>query len=386
MRIDRADRSRFSQWWFTVDHQILMAVMFLIGAGLVLSFAASPAVALKKGLPAFYFAERHAVFAGLSVFVVVALSFMPAPTVRRIALIVLGCALVAMILVQFSGDQIKGARRWLEFRGVSLQPSEFAKPAFVVISAWLFAQARKRPDMPALFIAVGLLVLFAGLLMMQPDVGQTMLIAAVWGALYFLSGQPLVGAILFGGAVVAMLGFAYAVFPHVQSRIDAFLAPSPTANSQMDRAMQSFTEGGFLGRGPGEGTIKSVMPDAHSDFILAVVAEEYGAVACLVLLGLIAFIVLRSVIKAVQEPDDSIRLGIQGLALVFGLQAMINMGVNTGVLPAKGMTLPFISAGGSSMLGIAITVGMLLALRRGAAGPHRFKRPRLVSAMDGVEV
>jgi cell division protein FtsW len=290
-----------------------------------------------------------------------------------------------MVAVHFVGAEINGARRWLTFGGHSIQPSEFAKPAFVVVAAWLFAESEKREEMPALPLAILLAALLAGLLLAEPDVGQTLLLCVVWGALYYLSGQPLLGAGVVGACGVLGVVFAYTSFDHVRARVDRFLAPTPGDYSQLDRAIKSFSEGGFLGRGPGEGTIKTVLPDAHTDFIFAVVAEEYGVVACLLLVGLFAFVVMRALVKAAQEPDAATRLSIQGLALMFGLQALINMGVNVGLLPAKGITLPFISAGGSSTLSLSITLGMLLALTRRRPHPARVKRPPLMPHMSGLE-
>ncbi len=219
---------------------------------------------------------------------------------------------------------------------------------------------------------------------MQPDVGQTLLISMVWLAMLFASGQPIAGAGLVAALGAAGLFAAYHVFPHVALRIDRFLKPVAGDMSQVDRAMRSFAEGGFLGRGPGEGTIKTSLPDAHTDFIFAVVAEEYGAIACLILLALFAFVVLRALVQSAREPEAASRLAIIGLSLLFGLQALINIGVNVGLLPAKGMTLPFISAGGSSMLAVSLTLGMLLALTRRRPDLERLKKPRLVATLDSV--
>jgi cell division protein FtsW len=385
MRVSRADQSRATEWWFTVDHVLVGAILAIVGAGLVLSLAASPAVAIKKGLPTYYFVERHLVFSAAGVLVMLAVSLFSPRGVRRLALLLLLLALGGMVAVHFVGAEINGARRWLTFGGHSIQPSEFAKPAFVVVAAWLFAESEKREEMPALPLAILLAALLAGLLLAEPDVGQTLLLCVVWGALYYLSGQPLLGAGVVGACGVLGVVFAYTSFDHVRARVDRFLAPTPGDYSQLDRAIKSFSEGGFLGRGPGEGTIKTVLPDAHTDFIFAVVAEEYGVVACLLLVGLFAFVVMRALVKAAQEPDAATRLSIQGLALMFGLQALINMGVNVGLLPAKGITLPFISAGGSSTLSLSITLGMLLALTRRRPHPARVKRPPLMPHMSGLE-
>lgn len=364
MTISRADRSRLTDWWFTADHVLLVAILVLIGTGLVFSLAASPAVALKKGLPAYYFVERHLFFSAIGALLVLGLSFLTPRETRRVALLLLLVAFAGLVAVHFTGREINGARRWLSLAGHSVQPSEFLKPAFVVVSAWLLAEARTRPDMPGLPAAIFLFLIIAGLLVLQPDVGQSLLLSLVWGAMFFVSGQPLAlaGVAVALGAVGVVA--AYLMFPHVQFRVDRFLNPVPGDNSQVDRALQSFTQGGFFGRGPGEGTIKTSLPDAHTDFIFAVIAEEYGALMCLALVILFGFIVIRALYRAGQEPEPSLRLAIIGLALLFGLQALINMGVNVGLLPAKGITLPYLSAGGSSTLAISLTLGMLLALTR----------------------
>lgn len=379
MRISRADRSILSDWWFTIDRAMLGAILTLIGVGLVLSLAASPSVAMKKGLDPYYFVERQIVFAIVGTVMLLGVSLLTPHGVRRLALVVLALSIAGLIWIYFFGEELNGARRWLSIAGNSLQPSEFAKPAFTVVVAWLLAQVSLRPDMPAMPIAAALFALLATLLVVQPDVGQTLLVALIFGALFFLSGQRLVIAGLFAATGAAGLFAAYHLFPHVKLRFDRFLHPAPGDNSQIDRAMQSFVEGGFLGRGPGEGTIKSVLPDAHTDFIFAVVAEEYGAIACLALVALFGFIVMRALLRAASEPDAPNRLAIAGLALLFGFQALINMGVNVGLLPAKGMTLPFISAGGSSTLAVSLTAGMLLALTRRRADPERLKKPRLAT-------
>lgn len=384
MKFSRADRSRLADWWFTVDHALLYAILIIIGAGLVLSLAASPAVAIKKGLAPYYFVERHILFSALGLVVMLAASLLAPATVRRLSAVVLAVAMGGLVAVYFTGEELNGARRWLSFEGHSIQPSEFAKPAFVVVSAWLLAEAKVRPDMPALAISIALFVLFAVLLVIQPDVGQTLLISCVWATMFFVSGQPILGAAIVGGLGAAGIFAAYEIFPHVAGRIDRFFNPQTGDFSQGDRAMRSFAEGGFLGRGPGEGTIKTSLPDAHTDYIFAVVAEEYGVLACLVLLSLFAFVVLRALLAAVREPEPASRLAIVGLGVMFGLQALINMGVNVGLLPAKGMTLPFISAGGSSMLAISLTLGMMLALTRHRADHDRLKKPRLTASLDSL--
>jgi cell division protein FtsW len=386
MRLSRADRSLLAEWTFTIDRGLLIAMFALIAIGVVLSVAASPAVAIKKGLPTFYFVERHVFFATLGTLLMIVVSFFSPAGVRRLAagLFVVGVA--GMVAVIFSGTQINGAQRWLTFGSYSIQPSEFAKPAFIVILAWLFGEAGSRRDMPALPLGLAFWAVFAAILVAQPDVGQTVLISATAGLIYLLAGLPVIGA-----AMLVLLGsggmwMAYVYFPHVQSRFDKYFGSAPMENSQAGRAIQSFTEGGLFGRGPGEGVIKSILPDAHTDYIFAVIGEEYGAVACIALLGVYAFIVARAFKRAAAEPNAPDRLAIQGLALVFGLQALINMGVNIGLLPPKGMTLPFISAGGSSMLALSFTAGMLLALTRWRPDPQRLKKPRWIPAIDEVQL
>ncbi len=368
MRISRANRGRFTDWWFTADRALFSAILALVAASFVFSLAASPAIAMKKGLPTYYFVERHFAYSLAGVAIMWTISLLDPLQIRRLAAGLFLASLAGLAAVSFTGVEINGARRWLEIGGYSAQPSEFMKPAFVVLSAWLLAEARTRPDMPALPLALGGLGLAVALLAAQPDIGQTLLVSCVWLVLFFLSGQPIQRAALLCGTGAAGLALAYAAFGHVRGRIDRFLDPDLAGNFQIERAAQSFIHGGFLGRGPGEGTIKTALPDAHSDFIFAVVAEEYGAAACLILLGLFAFIVLRALWRAAREPEDANRLAIAGLALIFGLQALINMGVNVGLLPAKGLTLPFISSGGSSILATSIGAGMLLALARRRPG------------------
>ncbi|AGK56434.1 cell division protein FtsW [Hyphomicrobium denitrificans 1NES1] len=384
MKLSRADRSMLADWSFTIDRGLLTALLALVAIGVVLSFAASPAVAIKKGLPTYYFVERHVAFAAIGAVLMLVISLFSPASVRRLAAVLLLASVVGMIVVLFKGTELNGAQRWLTFGSYSLQPSEFAKPAFIVVIAWLYGEAAGRSDMPALPLALLLWGVVAGLLVAQPDVGQTVLISTTAGLLYLLAGLPPIGA-----AILALIGsggfwLAYMNFGHVQSRLEKFFSAAPFENYQVGRAMQSFSEGGFFGRGPGEGTIKSVLPDAHTDYIFAVIGEEYGVIACVALLAVFAYIVIRAMQRASDEPTAADRLAVQGLALLLGLQALINMGVNIGLLPPKGMTLPFISAGGSSMLALAITAGMLLALTRWRPDPTRLKKPRRVATIDDV--
>jgi cell division protein FtsW len=384
MSLTRADDSRAAEWWFTIDRKLLTAFLILSGAGVLFSLAGSPAIALKKGLPAFHFVERQVVYALVGAVLMLALSILEPRQIRRIAVLLLAIALVGLATVLVLGPEVNGSRRWLRVGSLSLQPSELAKPTFVVVSAWLFAEARARAEVPALAISAVLCGGLVALLLAQPDVGQTVLITLVWGALFFLSGQPILRAGLLGFGLLSVVGIAGLTFDHTRQRIWRFLVPSSGDTYQTDRALQSFTEGGLLGRGPGEGIIKLVLPDAHTDFIFGVIGEEFGALVCLALVGLYAFVLWRAALRSRAEPDAANRLGIIGLALLLTLQAVINMGVNVGLLPAKGMTLPFISAGGSSTLSVAVTAGMLLALMRRRTDAAHVAMPQLGPSLGAV--
>jgi cell division protein FtsW len=377
MTLSRAERSVLTDWWFTVDRLLLAAILAIAGAGVVLSMAASPAIAIKRGLPTYYFVERQLRFIAVGVVLMLGLSLLSPVRVRRVALAVFAVSVVLLVVVLVGGTEINGARRWLHLGAYSLQPSELAKPAFVVITAWLLAERRRRPDMPALPLAFGLYLLLAGLVALQPDVGQALLVSLVWCALFFLAGGPVTWFLAFLAMLASAFTMAYYTAGYVRLRVDRFLSGAGDSY-QAGRARQSFIEGGLFGRGPGEGTIKSVLPDAYNDFIYAVIAEEYGVLVCLVLLGLFALVVVRVLARQMGAGDDFLRLGAMGLALLFGLQALINMAVNTGLLPTKGMTLPFISIGGSSTLATGLALGMLLALTRRRADLAYTKKPAFV--------
>ena len=365
--ISRAHRSPLSDWWWTVDRGMLGLVLLLLLTGFVLSFAASPAVAERIGLDGLHFVLRHAVYAPLSALLMIGLSFLSPRQVRRAALVLLLLCLALMIFVLFVGEEIKGSRRWLFIAGISVQPSEFVKPAFIVVSAWLFAEGSRRPDVPGRLLAVVLLIIIAALLVAQPDLGQTILVFAVWGALFFLAGVSPVLVFGLGGLSVGGLVAAYVAFPHVQDRIDRFLDPESGDTFQVTTALQSFERGGWSGSGPGEGVMKRVLPDAHTDFVFAVIGEEFGIVLCLIIVALFGVLIMRGFMQAMRKQNAFERMAIAGLATQIGMQAFINMGVNLQLLPAKGMTLPFISYGGSALISAAVTMGFLLALSRRSA-------------------
>ena len=364
-----------ARWWWTVDRPMLAVVLSLFAIGLVLSLAGSPPVAERLGLDPFHFVARHALFLVPAAIVLFATSLLDPQGVRRVAAIVLVAALFLTILTLFFGAEVKGARRWLDLGVVSIQPSEFLKPAFVVVAAWLFAEGARRPEMPAHLISTGLLCVIVMVLVLQPDFGQSMLFLLVWGALFFAAGMSWLWIAALGAVGLGGIFAAYLAIPHVQGRINRFLDPEAHDTYQVDRAIEAILRGGWFGAGPGEGTIKRVLPDSHTDFVLAVAAEEYGIVFCLILVAMFGFVVLRGLMRSLRERDAFVRLAILGLVTLVGLQAAINMAVNLSLVPAKGMTLPFVSYGGSSLLALAFTMGMVLALGRRRPEAGRLAMP-----------
>ena len=359
----RLDTSAVATWWWTVDRWFLAAFLSLMGLGIVMSFAASPAVAQRIGLDSFHFATRQIIFTIPALVVMLAVSFLESRQIRRLALVMLCLMLVLMVAVLYVGMEVKGARRWVSIAGLSIQPSEFLKPAFVVVCAWLFAEHRRQPDIPGNLFSMILLALVISLLVAQPDFGQTMLVLGTWGVMFFMAGLSWIWILLLGAAGVVGVLAAYTVFPHVAGRIDRFMTGEGDT-FQVDMGREAIVNGGWFGLGPGEGTVKRVIPDSHADFVFSVAGEEFGIVMCFVIMTIFAFIVLRGLNTALKEHDDFTRYAVGGLVTVFGLQSVINMCVNLQLMPAKGMTLPFISYGGSSQIAIAISMGMVLALTR----------------------
>jgi cell division protein FtsW len=369
--IARTDRGAIAEWWWTIDRVTLAAVLALVVGGVVFLLAASPAVALRFHLDSFHFVERQLIFVPPALAIMVAVSFLTPREIRRVAMVCYFGGLALMCLTLLFGEERNGAYRWLDVGPIGGQPSEFAKAGFVVLSAWMLAEAGKG-SRPALGVAVILIVVFAGLLVLQPDFGQTLLISVVWAALFFMAGMPLLwvvgtGSLAAGGAVAA-----YVFLPHVASRVDRFLDPKVGDNFQVDKAYDAFANGGFIGVGPGEGHVKYLVPDAHTDFIFSVIGEEFGALTCLIIAGLYAVIVIHGLARSMSMRDSFTQLASAGLISMIGLQALINMAVNLNLMPAKGMTLPFVSYGGSSLLAVAIAVGMIIALTR--RRPHTVKR------------
>lgn len=362
--LSREQRNPLSEWWWTVDRLQLGAIVALILGGIILSLAASPPVATRIGLDPFHFFNRHVLFLLPSFIVLIGVSFLSPRQIRRTALIVFTISIALIVATLLIGPEVKGSRRWITLIGVNIQASESAKPAFVVLAAWLFAESARRPEMPATSMALVLLLMLVSLLVMEPDFGQTMLVLMVWGALFFIAGMRMIWVLGLAGAAGAGLFGAYLVVPHVAGRIKRFMNPASGDTFQVDTAMEAFYNGGWFGLGPGEGIAKRNLPDSHTDFVFAVAAEEFGIIICLVLLALFAFIVIRILSRAYASEDIFARFAASGLAILFGVQAAINMSVNLQLIPAKGMTLPFISYGGSSMVSLAYGVGMMLALTR----------------------
>jgi cell division protein FtsW len=378
MLLGRSDRGLLAQWWFTVDRGLMTAVLLLMAAGVLISMAASPPVAERIGLDSFHFFKSQLIFLGPAVVVLVGMSFLDQKQARRVGFGLFAVSILLMIAALKFGPEIKGAHRWINLGPIGVQPSELAKPGFVVLVAWLLSEHTRRPEVPGHLLTGAVAALFVGLLIIQPDFGQTALMVLTIGSMLLVYGIPWV--VVFGLAGLGATGVfaAYTLVPHVASRIDRFLDPEKGDTFQVDTATQAFRNGGLLGAGPGGGEAKQVLPDAHTDFTFAVVGEEFGFIACVALMMLFAFVVLRVLQRAKNEPDPFAALAMSGLVLVFGFQAIINMGVNVSLLPAKGMTLPFISYGGSSLIGMAFAMGLVLAFARrrpGQTAGTTFLRP-----------
>ena len=360
----RTDRSQLGQWWWTVDRWTLGAILALIFIGAILVLAASPAVAVRIGLDSFYLVRHHYAMLPVALAIMIGVSVMSPRQVRRMGVIGFFIFLGLTVLTIMFGQEIKGATRWINIGPLNLQPSEFLKPTFAVFAAWMFSLQHSDKRVPGYLISIAAYLVVVGLLMKQPDLGMTTVVTLTWFAQFFIAGLPIIWVVAGIGVGAGGLVFAYFTFPHVTERIDQFLDPKAGDNYQIDRALEAFSNGGLYGRGPGEGTVKLVLPDAHADFVFAVAAEEFGLIVCLVIVAIFAFIVLRSLLRMVGENNLFILLAVTGLVTGFGLQAVINMASSLHLMPTKGMTLPFISYGGSSLMAIALTVGMLLAFTR----------------------
>ncbi len=364
--VSRAERGPVADWLRTIDRWLLGSFVALMVIGLVMALAASPAVAERLNLPTFHFVNRQALMLVPTAILMVATSFLSPRHVRRAALVTFAASLILIVLALMFGAEVKGARRWI----FGIQPSEFIKPAFVVLAAWAFTEGgRKTSTAPlAKFLSFAILPITIVPLIMQPDFGQTMLVAIVWASLFFMAGLHWFWVVGVGGLGVLGGFAAFKLSPHVHERVLRFIDPDKTGGVvdtfQVDTALQSILSGGWFGRGPGEGLYKRILPDAHTDFVFAVTGEEFGMVACMVLILFFGFIVLRGLILASRSQDPFCRFVAAGMIVMFGVQSWINMAVNLRAMPAKGMTLPFISYGGSSLLALGLGMGFLLATTR----------------------
>jgi len=353
------------KWWRTVDRWAMSCILMLFGVGLLLGLAASVPLAAKNGFEPFHYVQRQAFFGAMAMVAMVLTSMMSPTLVRRLAVIGFLFAFVALALLPFFGTDFgKGATRWYSLGFASVQPSEFLKPGFVVVAAWLMASSMEINGPPGRTWSFALCIAIVLMLAMQPDFGQACLVLFGWGVMYFIAGAPIVLLVGMAALVIVAGTVAYANSEHFARRIDGFLSVEVDPTTQLGYATNAIREGGLFGVGVGEGEVKWSLPDAHTDFIIAVAAEEYGLVLVLCIIALYTGVVVRSLLRLVRERDPFIRLAGTGLACTFGVQAMINMGVAVRLLPAKGMTLPFVSYGGSSVIASGIAVGMLLAFTR----------------------
>lgn len=358
-------------WWKSIDRTLMFVVLALISVGLILSLASSPAATVRENISdPFFFLYRQSAFALLSLFVLIGVSSLDPRGIRRLAALTLLSSFALIFATLFIGHEAGGASRWIRLPGFSIQPSEFLKPSLIVIAAWLFAESRAGAPIPGRVIAFGLYLTSVVLLMQQPDFGQSILITLVFGGVFFVAGlniRWMAGLIATAGAGIAA---AWAFLPYVAERVERFLDPSSGERFQTETAIAAISRGGIMGVGPGEGTIKRSLPDSHTDFIFSVAAEEFGLLASLSIIGLFSILVARAWMNALKLTDHFAQLAVCGLALQFALQAFINIGVNLDLIPPKGMTLPFISYGGSSMLALALGAGMMLALTRRRPGAY----------------
>ena len=363
--MQRPSEPLLPRWWRTVDKLSLAAAVALFLVGLMLSMAASPWLADRNGLPQFYYVLRQAQFGALALIVMLGLSALSPTAIRRWA--TLGClgVILALIALPWLGTDFgKGAVRWYSLGFASIQPSEFLKPLLIVTFAWLMSASFDRRGPPGLTLSFVLAVVVAVLLALQPDFGQAALVMGVWGLMYFVAGAPVFLLVAIAGGALGTSILAYNNSEHFRRRIDGFLSTEIDPTTQIGHAASAIREGGLFGVGVGGGEIKRTLPDAHTDFIIAVAAEEYGLILCLLIIALFVFVTARGLLSLLRVRDPFVRLAGTGLAIAFGLQAIINMGVAVRLLPAKGMTLPLVSYGGSSVLAVGIGLGMLLAFTR----------------------
>lgn len=359
----RADQSLIGRWWWTMDRPLFTCFMILLVLGVLLSFAGSPSTAERLNLDSFYFVKRHAVLVLPSLGIIILGSLASPRVLRYVSWAVLGLSIACLIVTPFSGMEIKGARRWISLGGFSLQATELVKPSFAVVAAWLFSQTKTYP-LPGKLLSFILYGIIVGLILMQPDFGMTFIISVTWFIQIFLAGLPVLWIAILGVLGLISIFGAYFFLPHVTSRIDRFLNPEAGDQYQITQSLEAFKNGGIFGQGPGEGVFKRYIPDAHADFIFPVAAEEFGFFFCVFVLSLYAIIFVRGLWLMRQEKNLFLILTLGGLISQFTLQALVNMGSALKLIPTKGMTLPFLSYGGSSLLGTALTTAIILSMTR----------------------
>jgi cell division protein FtsW len=382
----RADNTMIARWWLTVDRWTLGALCLLIGCGYIMVLAASPAVAERIHAGREMFIIKQLMFLALAMGIIVGVSMLPPRLVRRLALIGCALALLATAMTLVVGVETKGASRWISIAGNRIQPSEFLKPCFAMTTAWLLARQRRDPGFQGTLIALAVFLAIVAILKKQPDVGMMAVIGAVFMIQLFVSGTNMmwigIGLGLSGGGGVLL----YTLLPHVRRRFDQFMYGKGAGNYQIEKVMEAFSNGGLFGQGAGEGMVKDSIPDVHADVVFAVVGEEFGLIVCVLLVGVFAFIVLRGLLRLMREQDLFVVFAGTGLIAGFGLQAMVNFFSTLGMMPTKGMTLPFISYGGSSAIAVGLGMGMLLSLTRARARDERSRDGRMPDgfAREGV--
>ncbi len=367
--LSRVNNSKIARWWWSVDRFSLALIAAIVMVGIVLILAAGPVAAARLHISNdFHFAFRQIFFLAPALLTMFGVSLLTPLQARRLGVLVFVGAMMLMVVAVLFAPEINGAKRWLDLGAFGIQPSEFAKPGFVVVAAWMLAEGARNSNFPGGLIGMALYGIFAVILLLQPDVGQWFLMTAVWAAMFFIAGWSWLWIISLCVLAGAALVGGYFFFPHVAQRVDGFLNPAGTENYQVERGLEAIVNGGPFGKAPDAPALKMHVPDAHTDFIFAVAAEEFGFFFCLLIIILFAAFVMRSFMLALEQRSLFTQCAVSGLTAMFGLQAIINIGVSLRAMPAKGMTLPFISYGGSSLIATGLTLGLILALTR-AQGP-----------------
>ncbi|MBN8827922.1 MAG: putative lipid II flippase FtsW [Sphingobacteriia bacterium] len=379
MAIEKQRNTFLAQWWWAIDRVILACILVLMAFSAFMVATASPAVAERIGIESLFFIRKQIIYLLLSLIIIFGISLLSADLIKKFSLIGFITGVIMLVLVLFMGAEFKGAKRWLSLFGFSLQPSEFIKPFFSVITAWLLSQKYKDQEFPAFSLSLFIYAVVACLIILQPDLGMTITLTIIWAGQLFLAGISFFWVFLSGVGGALIITLAYFFLPHVSKRIDNFLNPEQSENYQVMRSLEAFVNGGFYGTGPGEGVVKQFIPDSHTDFIFAVIGEELGFVTCVLVIFIYCLVVIRSLFRMCNESDTFLVFAVSGIIIQFGIQSMINMGVTLNLLPTKGMTLPFISYGGSSMFAIAIAVGIILALTKRKFGSHKYHKARNLS-------